>query len=137
MTKSVSIGLNGEACYIFDIGDHVDRSHPFTEGTKGQGNIRLLNEAGYDAVTIGNNEGITMSKEALSSLYTDAEFDVIVCNLFEQDGSRPEWALPYTIYVTEQGTRIGVIGATAEYTTFYTKLGWQVTSPREELKANC
>ena len=24
--------------------------------------------------------------------------------------------LPYTIYVTEQGNRIGVIGATAEYT---------------------
>ena len=46
----------------FDIGDYVDRSHPFTEGTIGKGNTQLLNEAGYDAVTIGNNEGITMSK---------------------------------------------------------------------------
>ncbi len=124
----------GEACYVFDVGDHVDRSHPFTEGTQGQGNIRLLNEAGFDAVTIGNNEGITMAKEELSSLYKDAEFDVVVCNLFEQDGGRPAWALPYTIYVTKRGTRIGVIGATAEYTTFYKKLGWQVTSPSEELK---
>ena len=53
--------------YLFDIGDHVDRSHSFTEGTQGKGNIKLLNEAGYDAVTIGNNEGITMSKESLSS----------------------------------------------------------------------
>ena len=85
--------IEGEACYIFDIGDHVDRSHPFTEGTKGQGNIQLLNEAGYDAVTIGNNEGITMSKEALSALYKDAKFDVILSNLFEEDGSRPEWAV--------------------------------------------
>jgi len=126
--------VKGEACYVFDIGDHVDRSHPFTEGTQGQGNIRLLNEAGFDAVTIGNNEGITMAKEELSSLYKDAEFDVVVCNLFDQDGGRPRWALPYTIYVTAQGTRIGVIGATAEYTTFYTKLGWQVTSPRAALK---
>ena len=72
--KNVSIQIVGDACYIFDIGDHVDRSHPFTEGTKGQGNIRLLNEAGYDAVTIGNNEGITMSKEALSSLYDGCQF---------------------------------------------------------------
>lgn len=124
----------GEACYVFDIGDHVDRSHPFTEGTQGQGNIRLLNEAGFDAVTIGNNEGITMAKEELSSLYKAAEFDVIVCNLFDQDGEPPMWALPYTIYVTAKGTRIGVVGATAEYTTFYMKLGWQVTSPSEELK---
>lgn len=123
----------GEACYLFDIGDHVDRSHPFTEGTKGQGNVRLLNEAGFDAVTIGNNEGITMAHEALSTLYKDAKFDVILCNLFEK-GGRPTWALPYKIYVTEHGSRIGVIGATAEYTLFYKKLGWEVTSPREELK---
>lgn len=121
-----------EACYVFDIGDHVDRSHPFTEGTQGQGNVRLLNEAGFDAVTIGNNEGITMSKEALTLLYKEAEFNVIVCNLFDQ--GRPAWALPYTIYVTEQGTRIGVVGATAEYTTFYSKLGWEVTSPSAELQ---
>ncbi len=124
----------GEACYLFDIGDYVDRSHPFTEGTRGQGNIDLLNEAGYDAVTIGNNEGITMSKEALSSLYKNAKFDVILCNLYEQSGGRPTWVLPYTIYVTAQGTRIGVIGATAEYRAFYSKLGWEVSSPREELK---
>ncbi len=125
--------IEGDACYLFDIGDHVDRSHPFTEGTKGQGNIQLLNEAEYDAVTIGNNEGITMSKEALSYLYKDAKFDVILSNLFEKDGSRPEWVLPYTIYVTEKGTRIGVVGATAEYKAFYEKLGWQVTSPRQNL----
>ncbi|WP_186672670.1 bifunctional UDP-sugar hydrolase/5'-nucleotidase [Sporosarcina sp. BP05] len=126
--------IEGDACYLFDMGDHVDRSHPFTEGTKGQGNIRLLNEAGYDAVTIGNNEGITMSKEALSALYEDAKFDVILSNLFEEDGSRPKWLVPYTIYVTELGTRIGVIGATAEYKAFYSKLGWQITPPRENLK---
>ena len=126
--------IEGDACYVFDIGDHVDRYHPFTEGTKGQGNIRLLNEAGYDAVTLGNNEGITMSKEALSALYKDAKFDVILSNLFEEDGSRPKWLLPNKIYVTEQGTRIGVIGATAEYKAFYSKLGWQVTPPRENVK---
>jgi 5'-nucleotidase len=131
--KKRAHSINAEACYIFDIGDHVDRSHPFTEGTKGHGNIKLLNEAGYDAVTIGNNEGITMSHEALSALYTDAQFDVILGNLFEEDGSRPEWAQHYKIYVTPKGTRIGVIGATAEYKTFYAKLGWQVTSPCQNL----
>jgi 5'-nucleotidase len=123
----------GEACFVFDIGDHVDRSHPFTEGTAGKGNTHLLNEAGYDAVTIGNNEGITMSKAALESLYVDAKFDIILANLFE-DGKYPEWAAPYEIYKTAKGTRIGVIGATAEYETFYSKLGWQVMAPREALK---
>ena len=79
--------LENEACFVFDIGDHVDRSHPFTEGTAGKGNVALLNRAGYDAVTIGNNEGITMSKKALNTLYEGAEFDVIISNLSDLDGT--------------------------------------------------
>lgn len=123
----------GEACFVFDIGDFVDRSHPFTEGTAGKGNIHLLNEAGYNAVTIGNNEGITMSKPALNGLYEEANFDIVLSNLWDE-GQYPEWAVPSIIYKTGKGTRIGVIGATAEYQAFYSKLGWQITSPLEALK---
>ncbi|MDW0117577.1 bifunctional UDP-sugar hydrolase/5'-nucleotidase [Sporosarcina thermotolerans] len=123
-----------EAYYLFDIGDHVDRSHPFTEGTIGKGNIALLNHAGYDAVTIGNNEGITMSKKALTNLYEGADFDVILCNLKETDGSTPKWLEPYHIYETEKGIRIGVIGATAMYSEFYRRLGWQIDEPRQSVR---
>lgn len=123
-----------EACFVFDIGDHVDRSHPFTEGTLGKGNVALLNRAGYDAVTIGNNEGITMSKKALTSLYEGADFDVILSNLSELDGSIPTWLTPYRIYETDKGINVGVIGATAMYTEFYSKLGWHVKEPRQALK---
>ena len=125
----------GDDFFLFDIGDHVDRSHSFTEGTKGKGNIVLLNQAGYDAVTIGNNEGITMSKKALSTLYDEAEFDVIVGNLVDQEGEFPHWAKESMIYETSRGTKIGVIGATALYTQFYATLGWKISPPREQLKA--
>ncbi|WP_246110927.1 bifunctional metallophosphatase/5'-nucleotidase [Sporosarcina luteola] len=123
-----------KACFLFDIGDHVDRSHPFTEGTTGKGNVALLNRAGYDAVTIGNNEGITMSKKALTTLYESADFDVVLCNLEETDHSIPRWLAPYQIYETEQGVRVGVIGATAMYTEFYARLGWHIEEPRQALK---
>lgn len=123
-----------ETCYIFDIGDHVDRSHPFTEGTEGRGNVELLNRALYDAVTIGNNEGITLSKEALSQLYTDANFPVIVGNLLEHDGTRPTWLTDHVVFTTKQGLRVGIIGATAPYTDFYSILGWKITEPIEQLK---
>lgn len=125
----------GDAFFLFDIGDHVDRSHPFTEGTKGKGNVVLLNEAGYDAVTIGNNEGITMSKKALSELYNEADFEVILGNLVDQDGEFPRWAQESIIYETSQGTKIGIIGATALYTQFYATLGWKISPPRAQLKA--
>ena len=126
--------LAGNGSFVFDIGDHVDRSHPFTEGTNGLGNVALLNSSSYDAITIGNNEGITLPKNTLNSLYTGADFDVIVGNLFELDGTFPKWAVPYKIYITPKGTRVGVIGATAEYALFYSKLGWAIKEPREQLK---
>lgn len=123
----------GEPVFLFDIGDHVDRSHPFTEGTSGKGNIQLLNAAQYDAVTIGNNEGITMAKAALNELYEDAQFDIVVGNLHDVNNEIPEWAIPSTIYKTPSGTRIGVLGATAYYNQFYETLGWNIIPSREQL----
>ena len=66
----------GETVLTVDIGDHVDRFHSISEATNGLGNTKLLNEALYDYVTIGNNEGITLAKEHLNRLYDDAEFEV-------------------------------------------------------------
>ncbi|MDJ0332076.1 bifunctional metallophosphatase/5'-nucleotidase [Planococcus sp. S3-L1] len=123
----------GDVCLILDIGDHVDRSHPYTEGTAGKGNVQLLNEAQYDAVTIGNNEGITLSKEELADLYVQADFKVVVSNLFDLRGNRPQWAKPYHIIRTTNGTRIGLVGATAEFTPFYHKLGWRLTDAKESI----
>lgn len=121
----------GDVCLILDIGDHVDRSHPYTEGTAGKGNVDLLNEANYDAITIGNNEGITFSKEELDELYMQADFKVIVANLFDAKGERPAWAKPHHIMETKEGLKIGLVAATAEFTPFYERLGWQVTGGKE------
>ncbi|WKA59742.1 bifunctional UDP-sugar hydrolase/5'-nucleotidase [Planococcus shenhongbingii] len=123
----------GDVCLILDIGDHVDRSHPYTEGTAGKGNVELLNDAEYDAVTIGNNEGITLSKKELEELYVQADFDVIVANLYEPDGKRPEWAKPYQLLKTQGGLTIGLVGATAEFTPFYKRLGWTITDAKDAI----
>ncbi|KIL43698.1 bifunctional metallophosphatase/5'-nucleotidase [Jeotgalibacillus campisalis] len=125
----------GEAVFLFDIGDHADRWHPLTEGSKGKENIRLLNEAGYDAVTIGNNEGITFSHEDLHHLYDEAQFPVVLANLFTSEGERPHWVYPTYITSTEKGTKIGIVAVTAEYPAFYERLGWLVTPAKDELKA--
>lgn len=76
----------GETSYLFDVGDHLDRSNIYTEATVGRGNVQLLNEAGYDVVTIGNNEGITLSHEELFHLYDDANFEVVVANVYASQG---------------------------------------------------
>lgn len=125
----------GEDVFMFDIGDHMDRWHPLSDGTRGKGNTSLLNKAGYDAATIGNNEGITLPFEDLNTLYDDANFQVLVANLYTEDGKHPQWVKPYSIYKTKSGIKLGVIGLTAYFSHFYHLLGWRLTNPQEELAA--
>ena len=116
---------HGNNMVYVDLGDHVDRSHPYTEATLGKGNIELLNEAGCEVATIGNNEGITLQKEDLETLYDDADFDVICDNLREV-GSTDPFFRPYVIKEI-QGIKFGFIAATVEFTPFYKALGWEVS----------
>jgi 5'-nucleotidase len=120
--------VKGEDVLLVDIGDHVDRSHLITEGTNGRGNVELLNQANYDYVTIGNNEGITLSKSMLDELYEGSNFEVLVANLYEQNKC-PSWAKPYTIHHLQGGTKVGMIGVTVQYPLFYEKLGWSIQDP--------
>ncbi|WP_416353082.1 bifunctional metallophosphatase/5'-nucleotidase [Agrilactobacillus fermenti] len=115
----------GQTVLVFDIGDAEDRAHPLTEATNGEANVALLNQIGYDAVTIGNNEGIGNSHAQLEHLYDHANFDVVLANLFEKDGSRPKFAQPYKQMTTKQGTRVTIIGLTAPFFLTYQPNGWQ------------
>lgn len=119
----------GQPSFLIDIGDHIDRSNIYTEATLGKGNVKLLNEAEYDVVTIGNNEGITLSFDDLYTLYDEAQFEVVVANLKAKTGKNPNWLKPYTILETKYGTKIGVIAATAMFEMFYDELNWNVREP--------
>ena len=124
----------GDTVFKLDLGDHVDRFHPYTEGTMGKGNIDLLNNAGINGATIGNNEGITLPHEELDHLYDNADFPITVANLYKLNGKRPDWALPYFIRVTPKGKRIAFFGVTAPFTELYHLLGWSITDPFIEIE---
>ncbi|MGI8315670.1 bifunctional metallophosphatase/5'-nucleotidase [Halobacillus mangrovi] len=123
----------GESFWLVDNGDHVDRFHPIAEGLMGKGNVTLMNQAGYHVANLGNNEGITLSSEDLYTLYDHAEFDVVCANLQYGEQPQPSWLKPYEVITSKQGTKIGVIGLTAPFKTFYEQIGWEVTSPFEVL----
>lgn len=124
---------HGELNWTIDIGDHVDRSHPITEASMGRANVRLLNDADYDFVTIGNNEGITMSHQDLYHLYDEAAFEVTCANLHSTDNIQPPWLRPTVKIETAQGLRIGMIGLTAPFNAFYELLNWHVSPEFEVL----
>ncbi|WP_434752000.1 bifunctional metallophosphatase/5'-nucleotidase [Paenibacillus amylolyticus] len=119
---------------VLDIGDHMDRMAVETEGTLGMANVDVLNLTGYDAITIGNNEGLTFTPDQLAQSYTGLLCPIVCGNVLEQDtGHPPAWMKPWSII--EKGPfRIGLLGATAPFNTFYELMGWQVTDPVETLQ---
>jgi 5'-nucleotidase len=115
-----------------DCGDHMDRMRMETEGTHGQANVGILNATGYDFVTLGNNEGLTLSKADLAIVYGEhAEFIVLCSNLFDAETKQfPDWLKPYHI-VIKDGMRVGFIAVTAAFYEFYILLGWDIHDPHE------
>ena len=123
----------GEEVLLFDLGDHVDRFHPISEATFGKANVELLNRLQYDAATIGNNEGITLPHQELDTLYDNAQFPVVVSNLFDEKGKRPGWAAPYVLKKVKSGATLAILGVTVPYYPIYRQLGWTVADAFESI----
>lgn len=124
--SKVQANPNADEIYTFDAGDFMDRSHPLSDATKGQANIKLMNEFHYTAGTIGNNEGISNSHEVLEHLFDHAAYPIVLANLREEDESMPWWAKDYQILNTKKGTRICLVGLTAAYPMTYGPNHWHV-----------
>lgn len=123
----------GDAVVTVDVGDHMDRMSKETEGTNGQVNVAILNETGYDYVTLGNNEGLTFPYDVLNRMYDRASFQIILSNWLDlQTQERPDWMAPYVIREWF-GCRVAFVGVTIPFNAFYRHLGWLVTDPLARL----
>ncbi|MCF6515836.1 bifunctional metallophosphatase/5'-nucleotidase [Lactobacillus sp. S2-2] len=108
----------------FDDGDAMDRFHPLTEATDGKYNTKLLNEVGYDAVTIGNNEALTNSHQQLLDLYSNKNFDVLLSNILDEStGKIPEFGIEKKDIYLNDGTKVRIFGLTFPYAT-YEYMNW-------------
>ncbi|MDR1606622.1 MAG: bifunctional metallophosphatase/5'-nucleotidase [Streptococcaceae bacterium] len=116
----------------FDIGDNVDRSHALTEATLGKANVELMNALDLTAATIGNNEGLGLQKKRLNSLYSAANFEIIVGN-FKDKGQIPSWAIEKKTVTTSFGMTIDIFGLTAPYPLAYPHMGWEALDPESVL----
>ncbi|WP_205628736.1 hypothetical protein, partial [Acinetobacter baumannii] len=63
-TLRSTLQKKGQTVVTVDVGDHMDRMRLQSEATLGQANVHVLNDMGYDVVTIGNNEGLTLPRPA-------------------------------------------------------------------------
>jgi 2',3'-cyclic-nucleotide 2'-phosphodiesterase (5'-nucleotidase family) len=136
MQRKVDCETRQHPVVTVDLGDFIDRWHPLTEATNGRANIELMNTIGFDAVTIGNNEGVGNAKKDLDALYTDANFPIVLDNLFDKKTlAQPSWSTPYKIITTKTGTKIGLMGYTAPFPLTYSPNGWDIRDPFDLLPA--
>lgn len=92
---------------LFDCGDFSQGS-PYYNLFKGEVEIRLMNEMGYDAGTIGNHE-FDFGLENMARLFKMADFP-IVCANYDVKGTVLENVVkPYAI-LKRNGLKIGVFG---------------------------
>ncbi|MFC6181087.1 bifunctional metallophosphatase/5'-nucleotidase [Lactiplantibacillus daowaiensis] len=134
LTQQATQQAAGHSVLTLDLGDAVDRAHPLSEATRGQANVQLLNQIGYDAATIGNNEGLGLTHQELDRLYQAANFDVVLDNLVDtQSGDQPDWALPAKIITTSTGTRILLFAFTAPFILTYPLNGWTPATVKARL----
>ena len=87
-----------------DIGDHMDRMRPETEGTNASANLEIMNATGYEAMVMGNNEGLTFTPELLRTVVKEhAKFPIIGSNIVEVATNKtPDWMLS-TLTIEKSG----------------------------------
>lgn len=121
------LGLGDNGVLTVDIGDALDLVHPLTEATAGTINVELLNQIGYDAVTIGNNEGLSLQHDKLQKLYNDANFPVTVANIKDlRTNKQPSWCQEVVYRVMPDGTKVAMIGMTAPFVETYPLREWGI-----------
>lgn len=124
---------SGDALLALDMGDHMDRMAPETEGTLGGANVDVINLTGYDAITIGNNEGLTFTPDILAQAYAEIHCPVVCGNMIESaTGVRPSW-MKESLILDKAGIKVGLLGVTAPFGEFYQLLGWDALDPFEVL----
>lgn len=107
-------------CIILDAGDFNDFSSYVTKGNKGYTGLKMLSDLGYQALTIGNNEGF--QDDDLISLTANYDLvNILSINLFKLNDQKVE-GIKDSIIVNCKGYRFLIIGVSpfhSSYNLFY------------------
>ena len=100
-----------EHVLLFDCGD-FSQGTPYYNIYKGEVEVKLMNEMGYDACTIGNHE-FDFGLENMARLFKMAAFP-IVCSNYDLENTPLKGLVKPYIILERFGLRIGVFGLGAK-----------------------
>ncbi|MDO4779397.1 MAG: metallophosphatase [Bacteroides sp.] len=102
---------NNDDVLLFDCGD-ISQGTPYYNLYQGELEIKLMNEIGYDAMTIGNHE-FDFGVENLARIFSMAKFPILCANYDVSNSPLDGLVKPYEIF-DRGGVRFGVFGIGVE-----------------------
>lgn len=93
---------------LLDAGD-IFQGTPYFNYFKGELEIQLMSEMGYDAATIGNHDFDAGIENLRLQIEKQATFPFINCNYHFENTPMKGMTLPHKVFVKE-GIRIGILG---------------------------
>lgn len=96
---------------LFDCGD-ISQGTPYYNMFKGEVEVKLMNEMGYDAMVIGNHE-FDFGMDNMARLFKLAKFPILCANYDLDSTVLKELVKPYII-LKRNGLKIGVFGLGVE-----------------------
>ncbi|WP_153462107.1 bifunctional metallophosphatase/5'-nucleotidase [Sediminibacillus terrae] len=117
---------------VLDGGDFADFKSIELQGTKGMAAIELLTEAGYDALTIGNNEMFN-GMGTLEHMAGNSPIPFISNNLLKKDLTTVDGVVSSTI-IKKDGLRILITGSSPDLEEFNDGLGIHVSDYKNALQ---
>lgn len=123
--------LKHENTLILDAGDFNDFMRIEVQGTKGKAGCKLLNIAGYDAVTIGNNEGFA-GIDIIETMTSEKLIPYISCNLYKSDMSSIE-GVRRSIIIDRGGVKFLILGITPVFNEFFSLENMYASNPNNEI----
>ncbi len=109
---------------ILDAGDFADFKRIELQGTDGLAAMELLEAAGYDALTIGNNE-VFQGIDVLKYMAANTKLPLLSCNLRSLE-SNPLEEIKRSIIINKNGIKILIIGASPDLGPFNELFGFSL-----------
>ncbi len=113
--------LRDDNTIVLDGGDFADFKSIELQGTRGGAALELLENVGYDAITIGNNEMFN-GVDTLEYMASNSELPFISNNLYKKDGTTINGVFKSTI-VVKNNLRILITGSSPNLGEFSEGLG--------------
>ncbi|MED1865970.1 5'-nucleotidase C-terminal domain-containing protein [Fictibacillus nanhaiensis] len=111
-----------ENTLVVDAGDFADFKSIELQGTRGMAAVELLSAAGYDVLTIGNNEMFN-GADTLEHMATQSSVPFISNNLFKKQRTTIP-GVHSSVILNKNGLRIFVTGASPDLGAFNEGLGF-------------